>query len=94
VILFADVERPLHTPWMRAINRRVGAFMGAITASPNDIATEKTGVINRLYARLRSGNQRGVTFRKRHPRLYRIIKYPAILTVLWLLFAAPWPLYP
>lgn len=92
VILFADIERPLRTAWMRAINRRVSAFMGAITASPNDAASEKTGVINRLYARLRSGNTRGVTFRKRHPRLYRVIKYPAILVALWLLFAAPWPL--
>lgn len=92
VILFADVERPLRARWMEAINRRVGAFMGAITASPNDTATEKTGFVNRLYARLRGQNKRGVTFRKRHPRLYRVIKYPAILLALWLLFAAPWPL--
>jgi beta-hydroxylase len=92
VILFADVERPLRTRWMRAINRRVGAFMGAITASPNDTATEQTGFVNRAYARLRGGNKRGVTFRKRYPRLYRIIKYPAILLALWVLFAAPWPL--
>ncbi|MFT3790478.1 MAG: aspartyl/asparaginyl beta-hydroxylase domain-containing protein [Rudaea sp.] len=92
VILFADVERPLRARWMEAVNRRVGAFMGAITASPNDTATEKTGVINHLYARLRGGNKRGVKFRKRHPRLYRSVKYPAILFALWLLFVAPWPL--
>ena len=64
----------------------------SITASPNDVATERTGAVNRLYARLRGGNRRGLTFRKRHPRLYRVVKYPTILLALWLLFAAPWPL--
>lgn len=92
VILFADVERPLRTRIMRAINHRVGAFMGKITASPNDDASsEKVGVINRLYALNQRGRERSRAFKKRRPRLFRGLKYAAILVLLWVIFLAPWP---
>ncbi|EQD71258.1 Aspartyl/Asparaginyl beta-hydroxylase, partial [mine drainage metagenome] len=35
VILFCDIERPLYTPVMRAINRAVSRFMGQATATDN-----------------------------------------------------------
>jgi beta-hydroxylase len=75
VILFADVERPLRTRWMSAINHRVGAFMGKITASPNtDTDTEKTGFINRLFALSQrkagdSSNSFKSRFKSRHKKL-------------------------
>ena len=51
VILFADVERPLKSRLMTAINKRVGAFMGSITASPNsDDGGEQVGFVNRMFA--------------------------------------------
>ena len=98
VILFADVERPLSTRWMSAINHRVGAFMGSITASPNsDGGKEKTGFINRLYAM--GGNngafhQWKAGFKRRHRKLYKALKYLGIALLLWLIFLAPWPLLP
>lgn len=92
VILFADVERPLRTRIMRAINHRVGAFMGKITASPNDDASsEKVGVVNQLYALNQRGRARTRAFKKRRPKLFRGLKYVAILVLLWVIFVAPWP---
>ncbi len=93
VILFADVERPLRTRWMQAINRRVGAFMGRITASPNiESPQEKVGFVNRLYALNQRNRERMRKFKKKHPRLFRTIKYIGIVLFLWLVFLAPWPL--
>jgi beta-hydroxylase len=93
VILFADVERPLRTLWMSAINKRVGAFMGRITASPNtDSPEEKTGFVNRMYALNQSRRQRSREFKKRNPKLFRTLKYLGILLALWLIFLAPYPL--
>jgi beta-hydroxylase len=96
VILFADVERPLRTRWMSAINRRVGAFMGKITASPNH-ASEKTGLLNRLFAlgqRSRPGKSSfKAQFKRRHRKLYKGFKYASIILIIWLIFLAPWPFF-
>ena len=92
VILFADVERPLRNRWMRAINHRVGAFMGKITASPNsDTDAEKTGFINRVFAFSQRNRGHGGTFKRNHRRLYKTSKYVGICVLLWVLIAAPWP---
>ena len=98
VILFADVERPLRTRWMNAVNHRVGAFMGSITASPNtESATEKTGVVNRLFALGQRGKNGGpslrAAFKRRYKKLYKACKYAAILLLIWLIWLAPWPFY-
>jgi beta-hydroxylase len=90
VILFADIERPLHTRAMTAINKRVSAFMGRITASPNE-ESDSTGIINRLYALNHSASQRGKSWKKRHPRSFRLTKYILILVALWLIFLCPYP---
>jgi beta-hydroxylase len=92
VIFFADVERPLKSRLMRAINHRVGAFMGRITASPHDDDSEKTGFVNRLFALgHRRRGQGGNAFKRRHKRLYKTTKYAGICVLLWVLVAAPWP---
>jgi len=97
VILFADVERPLRTRWMNAINHRVGAFMGKITASPNtEGETEKTGFVNRLFAlsqRKGASHRWKAEFKRRHRKLYKAGKYAGILLLIWLIFLAPWPLF-
>ncbi|RAP57314.1 aspartyl/asparaginyl beta-hydroxylase domain-containing protein [Oleiagrimonas sp. MCCC 1A03011] len=90
VILFCDVVRPLRTRVMEAINKRVSAFMGRITASPNE-ESDSTGIINRLYAFNHSVGQRSKSLKKRWPRAFRLSKYALILIVLWLIFLAPWP---
>ncbi len=96
VILFADIERPLRTRWMSAINHRVGAFMGSITASPNtDGDTEKTGFVNRVFAlgRRKSTDSFKARFKSRHKKLYKAGKYAGIVLLVWLIFLAPWPFF-
>ncbi len=93
VILFADVERPLRTSLMNAINRRVGAFMGKITASPNtESPEEKTGFVNRVFALNQRNRDRSRAFKRKHPKLFRTVKYIGMLVLIWLIFLAPWPL--
>ena len=93
VILFADVERPLRSRWMGALNQRVGAFMGKITASPNsDADSEKVGFVNRMFALKQRSRERNRAFKRRHPKLFRGLKYAGMLVLIWLIFLAPWPL--
>ena len=94
VILFADVERPLRTRWMSAINHRVGAFMGKITASPNtESPEEQTGFVNRVFALNQRSRDRNRAFKKKHPKLFRTIKYIGMLILIWVIFLAPWPFF-
>jgi beta-hydroxylase len=92
VILFADVERPLRSRLMGAVNKRVGAFMGKITASPNtESPEEKTGFVNRVFALNQRNRARSKAFKKKHPKLFRGLKYAGIVVLLWLIVLAPWP---
>jgi beta-hydroxylase len=94
VILFADVERPLRTRWMNAINHRVGAFMGKITASPNtESPEEKTGFVNRVFEFNQRSRERNRAFKKKHPKLFRAVKYVGMLLLIWVIFLAPWPFF-
>jgi beta-hydroxylase len=94
VILFADVERPLKSRLMTGINKRVGAFMGSITASPNsDDGGEQVGFVNRMFALNNRGRARTRTFKKANPKLFRVIKYIGIVIMMWLIFLAPYPFF-
>jgi beta-hydroxylase len=92
VILFADVERPLKSRLMNAVNKRVGAFMGSITASPNsDDGKEQVGFVNRMFALNQRGRERTRRFKKANPTLFRLLKYVGIVLAIWLIFLAPYP---
>jgi beta-hydroxylase len=94
VILFADVERPLKSGFMTAINKRVGAFMGSITASPNsDDGDEQVGFVNRMFALNKRGRERTRKFKKANPKLFRVVKYIGIVLMIWLIFLAPYPFF-
>ena len=94
VILFADVERPLKSRVMTGINKRVGAFMGSITASPNsDDGGEQVGFVNRMFALNNRGRDRTRKFKKANPKLFRVIKYIGIVLMIWLIFLAPYPFF-
>ncbi len=85
VILFCDIERPLRTPLMRAINRAVSRFMGQATATEN-VPGEPVGAINRLYARLNRFNGALGRWKRARPRIFRTVKYVLIVAVLGLIF--------
>lgn len=85
VILFCDIERPLRTPLMRAINRAISRFMGQATATEN-VPGEPVGAINRLYARLNRFNGVLGRWKRVRPRTFRTVKYVLIVAVLALIF--------
>jgi len=88
VILFCDVERPLKTPVMRAINRFMSRVLGQATATQN-VETERVGAVNRLYGFAHRMGERKKAFKRRHPRTYRYGRYALILLVIgWLVL--PW----
>jgi beta-hydroxylase len=91
VILFCDVERPLRTSVMRAINRFVSRVLGQATATQN-VETERVGAVNRLYGFAHRVGERKKAFKRRHPRTYRYGRYVLILLVVgWLVL--PWVTY-
>jgi len=47
LILFCDIERPLRTPVMRALNRGIANHVLRVTASRN-VPTERIGLVNRV----------------------------------------------
>jgi beta-hydroxylase len=85
VILFCDVERPLRTPLLRAINRVVSRVLGQATASQN-VATEEVGAVNRLYALAHRMGEAKKRFKRAHPKTYRYGRILiGLLALAWLL---------
>ena len=66
--------------------------MGKITASPNtESPEEKTGFVNRVFALNQRNRERNRAFKKKHPKLFRALKYLGMLVLAWLIVCAPWP---
>ena len=87
VILFCDVERPLRTPVMRAVNRVVSRVLGRATAAQN-LATEQVGIVNRLNAWAHRTGERRKRFKRRFPLGYQLARIALGL------FVAGWLLLP
>ena len=77
VILFCDIERPLSSRFMTAVNRRVSAFLGRATA-PQNVDNERVGGINQAYAWSKGFSERisGVVkrFKRANPKGYRAMR--------------------
>jgi beta-hydroxylase len=75
VILFCDIERPLHGRLLTALNHRVSGFLGRATA-PQNVDGERVGGINQAYAwsknlsNVVSGRMK--QFKRQHRSLYRV----------------------
>lgn len=48
VILFCDVERPMRTRWMAAVNRWLGRTMMTAASSPNE-SGDQTGLVSKAF---------------------------------------------
>jgi beta-hydroxylase len=92
LILFCDVERPLHTRVMRAINRFISNTV-VRAGSTQNVPTERIGLLNRIYAA--AGvvttpiNETLRRLKRKNRRLFTIGKYAVILGVLYL-FLVSW----
>lgn len=85
VILFCDVERPLHTAPMRWINRGVSSLLGRATATQN-LEHERVGVVNRLYGFAHAVGVQRKRFKRATPLGYRATKIVLAALVLYLLW--------
>ncbi|HEX7348154.1 MAG TPA: aspartyl/asparaginyl beta-hydroxylase domain-containing protein [Rhodanobacteraceae bacterium] len=91
VIFMCDLERPLRSRVLTWINHHVSNFMGAITASPNQVS-EPTGAVNRLFSALRQRRAKSHAFKQRHRKLFKTAKFAGSVVLLWVLLLAPWPI--
>ena len=84
LILFCDVERPLRTPVMRALNRTIAKHLLYVTASRN-VPGERLGVVNRVAGgayRLRILFRRA---KRANRTVYYTVKYALYGTIVWAL---------
>lgn len=91
VILFCDVERPLHTPIMRGVNRLIANTLVRAAGTQN-VPTEKVGLLNRLYAGVGAITTPIDNFlesiKRRNRKAFRVLKYAALAGVVYMLFVA------
>ena len=85
VILFCDIERPLHGRLLAAINRWFADNIMAASASPNEVG-EHVGGINRFFQVAYKVRLQTKKLKLNHRRTYYLSKWVAILGGLYLIF--------
>lgn len=85
IILFCDVERPLHTHIMQAINRGVSHLLGRATAAQN-VETEEVGVINKIFGFFHHLGVLRRRYKSFNKTLYRFTKYALVIGAVYLVF--------
>jgi beta-hydroxylase len=86
VILFCDVERPLHTAPMRWFNRFFARHVMAAAASQNTETETTVGGLNRFFAHAYTLRLRAKALKASHRRVYYAGKWLLIGGLVWLLF--------
>lgn len=87
IILFCDVERPLHTRAMRAVNHWVSRRLIRESATQN-VEGERVGAINRIFGYVYHVRLLGKRIKAWNRRVYYAMKYSIVAAIL-LAFAAP-----
>lgn len=85
VVLFCDVERPLWGAPMRALNRLFARHVMAAASSQN-VEGEGVGVLNQLFSGFYQLRLKAKQLKDYNSRLYYLLKWAAILGLLWWLF--------
>jgi beta-hydroxylase len=85
VVLFCDVERPLHTALMRSFNRFFARHVMAAASSQN-VETEAVGGINRVFRHVYGLRLKGKALKAANPTLYYAGKWVLIGALVWVLF--------
>ena len=87
IILFCDIERPLHFAWARALNSWLGRTMMTAASSPNDTG-DQTGGINKLFHLAWSAGQYRRRLKRWNRTVYHIVKFCLIAAVVILVAKA------
>jgi len=85
VILFCDVERPMRSPVLAAINRWFANNVMAASASQNEVG-ERIGGLNKFFQVAYQARLQAKKLKATHRSLYYVSKWVAILGVLYLIF--------
>lgn len=85
IVLFCDIERPLHTKIMRAFNRWFGLQIMSAAASKN-VEDESVGFVNILFSYFYRLRMQTKKLKASHRGTYYAGKWILILGILWLLF--------
>jgi beta-hydroxylase len=87
VILFCDVERPLHGGVLQVVNRWFADNIMAASASQNEVG-EHIGGINRFFQVAYKARLATKKLKATNRRLYYLSKWVAIFGAIWLIFFA------
>jgi beta-hydroxylase len=85
VILFCDVERPMRSRLLAAVNRWFADHVMAASASQNEVG-ERIGGINRFFQVAYKARLQTKKLKATHRRLYYLSKWVAIVGGLYLVF--------
>ena len=83
LILFCDINRPLRTPLLRAVNRFVTRRLAKISAAGNTVG-DKIGFLNRISPLIHLHRQLITRFKARSRRLYYLSKWMTITVLIYL----------
>jgi len=88
IILFCDVERPLRTRWMTAVNRWVSRNVIRGSATQN-VENEQVGTFNRIYALFGQSSDLLTKLKRRNRTAFRAVKYALIAGLVYWIFVQP-----
>jgi beta-hydroxylase len=85
IVLFCDVERPLHTKLMQLFNRWFGRYVMSATSSQN-VEGEEVGLINVLFKYFYLLRAQAKKLKAKNRTIYYLGKWILILGILWAIF--------
>ena len=85
IILFCDVERPLRTRVMQAVNRFVSRTV-IRAASTQNTENEPVGALNRVYALFGQGSDLLTRLKRRNRTAFRTVKYALVAALAYWIF--------
>ena len=85
IVLFCDVERPVHTKLVQLFNRWFGRYVMSAASSQN-VEGEKLGFVNILFKYFYHLRAQAKKLKAKQRSIYYISKWILILGILWALF--------
>ena len=85
IILFCDVERPVHTKAVTLFNRWFGRYVMSAASSQN-VEGEKIGFVNILFTYFYHLRAQAKKLKAKHRSVYYVGKWVLILGILWAIF--------
>ena len=85
IVLFCDIERPLHTKMMQGFNRWIGLQVMSAAASQT-VEGESLGFVNVLFTYFYRLRMQTKKLKASYREIYYIGKWVLIISLVWLIF--------